>query len=241
MNKIKKIPYGISDFERIQKENFYYVDKTQFIERIEQSPEYLFLIRPRRFGKSLFTSVIESYYDIAKSDIFEQVYGNTYIGKHPTGKQNSYLILRFNFSEVNPDIDKVEASFEEHCEACFYLFHQKYAKYFDDYYFDTLKQKTNSYSRLEHLTKASTLFKLNLYIIIDEYDNFANTILSKPSTGTTDYQKLTKGDSAFRHFFNKLKGGTSGSGAPVSRLFFEPTFMHIIADGKGLRCLTMII
>ena len=109
MYKIKKIPYGVSDFEKIQKENFYYVDKTRFIEIIEQSPEYLFLIRPRRFGKTLLTSVIESYYDVAKKDIFEQVYGNTYIGKHPTGKQNSYLILRFNFSEVNPDMDKVEA------------------------------------------------------------------------------------------------------------------------------------
>ena len=122
MNKIKKIPYGISDFERIQKENFYYVDKTQFIETIEQSPEYLFLIRPRRFGKSLFTSVIESYYDIAKKDIFEQVYGNTYIGKHPTGKQNSYLILRFDFSQIHPDMDKVEASFEDHCSIRFDFF-----------------------------------------------------------------------------------------------------------------------
>ena len=94
---IKKIPYGISDFEKIQLKNKYLVDKTRFIRTLEDH-EYVFFIRPRRFGKSLWLSILETYYDIAKKDRFNTFFKNTEIGKKPTSKRNSYLILRFDFS-----------------------------------------------------------------------------------------------------------------------------------------------
>ena len=95
---IKQIPYGLTDFGRIQKENYYYVDKTMFIEKIEMQPSYLFLIRPRRFGKSLTLAMLEAYYDVRYADQFDELFGHLYIGQHPTPIHNQFLIMRFNFS-----------------------------------------------------------------------------------------------------------------------------------------------
>ena len=79
MDSMKKIPYGLTDFNRIQCENYYYVDKTRFIPLLEQAANFLFLIRPHRFGKSLFLSILEDYYDVARKDTFEEIFKNTYI------------------------------------------------------------------------------------------------------------------------------------------------------------------
>ena len=98
---MKKLPYGISDYERIVEQGYYYVDKTKYIEKLEEMPPYIMFLRPRKFGKTLFTSVLENYYDILKKDKFEKLYGETYIGKNPTKLKNSYHILRFNFSGID--------------------------------------------------------------------------------------------------------------------------------------------
>ena len=105
---MKQIPYGLTDFARIQKDNYYYVDKTMFIERIEMQPAYLFLIRPRRFGKSLTLAMLEAYYDVVYANDFDELFGHLYIGQHPTPKHNCYLIMRFNFSEVSSNVNEVE-------------------------------------------------------------------------------------------------------------------------------------
>ena len=237
MNKPKKIPYGISDFNAIQLENYYYVDKTRFIETIEAAPKYLFLIRPRRFGKSLWLSVLHSYYDIAQKDDFDAVYGKTYIGQHPTGTQNCYLVLYLNFALVNPDINKVEESFESHCNMRYDAFNNIYRSYFDDEYFEGFSKIKASYDRLEYIYIECQQRGLNIFMIIDEYDNFANTILSLPEIGQVEYQKLTHADGAFRHFFNKLKGGTTGSNAAISRLFItgvSPLTMDDVTSGFNI-------
>ena len=108
MSSFKKIPYGLTDFELIIKEDFYFVDKTRYIQLIEESPRYLFLIRPRRFGKSLLLSILEDYYDVAKKKDFDLYFSKTWIGKNPTSEQGTYLILKFNFSQVNPEEDLLE-------------------------------------------------------------------------------------------------------------------------------------
>ena len=126
----KKIPYGISDYAEIIKSNFYYVDKTRYIEIIEAAPRFLFLIRPRRFGKSLWLNLMKAYYDIKLADQFDILFGQTYIGQNPTEERNSYLFLNFNFSSVNPNIEKVEASFEAHCSKCFSTFNDRYRSLF---------------------------------------------------------------------------------------------------------------
>ena len=101
----KMLPYGLTDFIRIRHEDYYYVDKTRYIELIERMPSFLFLLRPRRFGKSLFLTMLETYYDLRYADRFEELFGDLYIGKHPTRLHNQYLVLRFNFSAVNDRLD----------------------------------------------------------------------------------------------------------------------------------------
>ncbi|PID81079.1 hypothetical protein CSB20_04380, partial [bacterium DOLZORAL124_64_63] len=95
---MKRIPYGVSDYEKMVAENLYYVDKTRFIPVLEGAAWYAFFIRPRRFGKSLWTSVLRNYYDINKKDRFDELFGHTWIGRNPTEEQGAYLILFFNFS-----------------------------------------------------------------------------------------------------------------------------------------------
>ena len=97
----KRIPYGMMNFVAVREDNYYYVDKTRFIEKVEDSNRYFFFIRPRRFGKSLTMSMLHHYYDINAADKFERLYGDLYIGKHLTPNHNKYPILYLNFAVVN--------------------------------------------------------------------------------------------------------------------------------------------
>lgn len=112
---MKALPYGISDFPRIMRNDYYYVDKTRYIELLERQPPYLFLIRPRRFGKSLFLAMLETYYSIDYADSFNDLFGNLYIGQHPTKWHNRYLVMRFNFSEVKARLEDLEQNFGRYC------------------------------------------------------------------------------------------------------------------------------
>ena len=99
---MKKIPYGISDFKKLRSDNCVYVDKTRYIERLESYDDpYIFFLRPRRFGKSLFVSLLDYYYDKNSADDFDALFGDYYIGQHPTTLKNRYYILKFNFSGMN--------------------------------------------------------------------------------------------------------------------------------------------
>lgn len=235
-NNIKRIPYGLTDFHRIQVENYYYVDKTKYIPALEQAGNFLFLIRPRRFGKSLFLAILDAYYDIAKKDEFDTYFANTAIALETTAEKNSYLVLNLNFSAVNPDISKVEESFEMHCKTQFDFFNRKYARFFDDSYFEEYKKRTCSYDRLEYIASHIKEKELKFYVIIDEYDNFANTILTTRD-GEEKYKKLTHDDGFFRFFFNKLKAATSGNNAAISRLFItgvSPVTMNDVTSGFNI-------
>ena len=125
--EIKKIPYGETDFEKFRLKNYYYVDKTRYIELLEDMPSYLFLIRPRRFGKSLFLSILTSYYDIYYKDKFDFFFSDTYIGKNPTPARSKYLFLSFNFATVDSRIENTQQSFESHCNNCYNFFADKYS------------------------------------------------------------------------------------------------------------------
>ncbi|MCP5108115.1 MAG: AAA family ATPase, partial [bacterium] len=113
---IKRIPYGLANYERVVQSNCYYVDKTMYLKTIEEVGDYLFFIRPRRFGKSLFIAVMQAYYDVFYKDRFEEFFKDTWIYDHPTGEKGSYLVLTFNFSVVEPDPAKVETSFHNHVQ-----------------------------------------------------------------------------------------------------------------------------
>lgn len=219
---LKKIPYGIASYNVFREENYYYVDKTACICKVESKGRFLFFIRPRRFGKSLFLSILENYYDINQKDRFDYFFNGTAVHLDPTPAKNSYLVLRFDFSTVNPEPAYVERSFYSHVKNAANFFLSRYRELL---HIDPTEVKAELRSKETASDLLDTLIYLcrekgqKIYTIIDEYDNFANTILS--TAGEQEYRSLTHGEGFFRTFFNVLKGGTSGANAPVSRLFIS--------------------
>ena len=208
---IKKLPYGISDYERIVKDNYYYVDKTKYIEKLEDLPQpYITFLRPRKFGKTLFTSTLENYYDIKKKDKFEQLYKETYIGKHPTPLKNSYHILRFNFSGIDTStVDTTINGFKREVGSSIKLFVQKYGL---DFYVNMEDEAENI---LDNLIKSFIVQKSNdkIYVIIDEYDHFANELLG---FDTDQFKTLVSKNGKVRKWYEILKKGTE---TVIDRIF----------------------
>ena len=234
---MKALPYGLSDFPRIMRKNYYYVDKTRFIEMLERQPSYLFLIRPRRFGKSLFLAMLETYYSIDYADSFEEIFGELYIGKHPTEEHNSYMVLRFNFSEVSSKLETVERSFSEYCCMVMKNFILKYERLLGSRIWEIVNpDETNPEQMLAALKEyVSRTDCPRIYLLIDEYDNFTNTILS--SYGQERYREKTHGDGLIRGFFNNVKASTSNAGAAVERLFItgvSPITMDDVTSGFNI-------
>lgn len=196
---IKKIPYGIASYDRIVTKNCYYVDKTMYLAEIENAGDCLFFIRPRRFGKSLFASVMEGYYDVYYKDRFEEFFKDTWIYENPTKERGAYLVLKFNFSMVNPALDKVEDSFLTHVQGIAWSFVYKYANYLVtdlDHYRKRINESRTASDILFILKQICLDSHQKSYAIIDEYDNFANTILS--TQGENAYHDLTHGEGFFR-------------------------------------------
>jgi len=100
-----KFPYGIADFYKIITAGYFYADRTNHIPVIEDAGEQLLFLRPRRFGKSLLLSMLENYYDLAKTDEFDRLFGHLAIGPEPTLKHNQYFVLKWDFSAVDPSGD----------------------------------------------------------------------------------------------------------------------------------------
>jgi len=222
---MKKIPYGISDFKRLQNEGYYFVDKTKYILEVEKSNSFLMFLRPRRFGKSLLISMLESYYDILYKDEFENLFGESYIYKQKTKYANSYLVLRFDFSGI--DIDDVEDSFKEYVLDILKSFIKRYNL--------ELELHTNPLILLNKIIENLKENSLELYLLIDEYDNFSNKILLNSKD---DYNSvISNKSSVFKQFFTILKAGTAGTDAPVKRMFITgvtPMTMYDVTSGFNI-------
>jgi len=200
----KRIPYAIANFEEIRERNCYFVDKTKYIETLEEYKAPVFL-RPRRFGKTLWCSILECYYDIGREDRFEELFGGTYIAENPTPEKNSLLVMRLNFSlvEVSDDEFDIQRSFNSVCKGAMSVFFAQYADYFSG--FDlAFTSASEQLEKTIHFIKANNL--PSLYIIIDEYDNFTNQLITTHQDGL--YKELTTGDSFLRTFFKAIKAGT---------------------------------
>lgn len=234
---MKMIPYGMTDFIAIRTDNYYYVDKTSFIEKLERQPRYLFLIRPRRFGKSLTLAMLECYYDLRYADQFEELFGGLYIGEHPTGLHNKFLTMRFNFSAVNANLDQVESSFSAHCCLRLMEFVRTYIDLLGEEIYEVIRGVEDNPGRLLNAITDYATRKGNLpiYLFIDEYDNFTNTILS--TYGTEYYTKATHGEGYIRYFFNVIKAATTGPGSALQRLFItgvSPVTMDDVTSGFNI-------
>ena len=206
------IPYAIADFAELRERGYYYVDKTQYISLLEQYKAPVFL-RPRRFGKSLFMSTLAYYYDVNAAERFERLFGDTYIGQHLTGEQNQYMVLRFDFSKLvlADNLQGLEKNFndllcpilKEYIDSP-----HRYARYFEGFTFSDERNASKMLSEIVNRVGGRDLPAL--YILIDEYDNFTNQLLT--SFNDTLYEKVTTGDSFLRTFFKVIKGGI-GEGA----------------------------
>ena len=208
---MRKLPNGISNYEELVEDNCLYVDKTMYIKKLENlEDKRIMFLRPRKFGKTLFTSVLENYYDILKEDKFEKLFGNTYIGQKPTQNKNKYHILRFNFSGISTttEAETIEG-FKREVASSVDVFVKKYGL---DFYVDINDQAEYI---LDNLFKAFYIQKAGekIYVIIDEYDHFANELLGFE---TEKFKNLVSKNGKVRKWYEILKKGTE---TVVERIF----------------------
>ena len=202
-NDFKPIPYGISDFKQVRQENKYLVDKTMFFERMERAGNFLFLVRPRRFGKSLFLNMLEAYYDINEKDNFQELFKGMYVADHPTEYRNSFQVLHLDFSRVGSDVDRLRENFDLYMEVRCDSFAKAYARFYPDTFADELKQIKRGEQKLNFISDAAHAAGYPLYLIVDEYDNFTNNVLNVK--GQKAYHDLTHGTGFYRDVFKIFK------------------------------------
>ncbi|MGI6394067.1 MAG: AAA family ATPase [bacterium] len=234
----KKILYGVSNFEKVREFDGYYIDKSKFIEAIENlGASYLLFLRPRRFGKSLFISMLEHYYDINRKEQFEALFGDLYIGKNPTPLRNSFPILKFNFSGVatNGTAKEIEESFYGNIFEDLKSFFIKYPSITGgvEVFNEELSGIKNVGDIFSAFVKKMSTKQVRYYLLIDEYDNFANNILA--SQGESNYANLTHGEGFLRNFFTVIKTGTDTRA--VERMFatgVSPLVMSDVTSGFNI-------
>lgn len=201
--QVKLEPYGVADFATVIEQNLYYVDKTMFIPELEKQPRNLFFIRPRRFGKSIFLSMLYSYYDCTQSHKFQSLFGNLWIGQHPTPLQGKYQVLFLDFSQITGNIDKLETKFNSYLSINLDAFVRQYSEYYQAEMEEILAQEDFE-EKMELIFKAAKAHQYHLYLIIDEYDNFTNVILNE--RGENVYHAITHADGFYPDVFKKFKG-----------------------------------
>ena len=199
----KRIPYGMMNFADIRLDNYYYVDKTRFILMIEQADRFFFFIRPRRFGKSLTLNLLQHYYDVRTRDKFDALFGDLYIGQHPTPDRNSYLVLYLNFSGITGELNNYRKGLDAHCGITFENFCKKYADLLPQDTLEGLCAVSGAVDQLDYLYQACERAKQKMYLFIDEYDHFTNAILADPES-LHRYTNETHGEGYWRAFFNKV-------------------------------------
>ena len=208
---MKKLPYGISNYQELIEDEYYYVDKTMYIEKLENLAEKrIMFLRPRKFGKTLFTSTLENYYDTKKSDKFEKLFKNTYIGKNPTKLRNTYYILKFNFSGIDTTYNETAMrGFKEKTSIAIKGFVEKYGLNF------YTNPDLTAEGLLSDLIEAFKTQKTGekLYVIIDEYDHFANGLLG---FNTNQFKNLVSKNGKIRKWYEILKEGTE---SVIDRIF----------------------
>lgn len=229
----KRLPYGMMNFEDIRLENYYYVDKTSFIPMIEQADRFFFFIRPRRFGKSLTLNLLQHYYDVRAKDKFDTLFGDLYIGQHPTYDRNSYLVLKLNFSGIIGELNNYRQGLDAHCQTMFDYFCDIYADYLPQGIKEKLDEKDGAVEQLEYLYTECQKTNQKIYLFIDEYDHFTNAILSDAGS-LHRYTDETHKEGYLRAFFNKVKAGTDSC---IKRCFItgvSPVTMDDLTSGFNI-------
>ena len=234
MEKTRPILYGVADYAQIRKKNGWFVDRTAKIRDLEATAYAVFL-RPRRFGKSLLTSIVEAYYDVACAGRFDALFAGTDIGDNPTDERNSYLVLSFDFSAVEKSPASAEESFSTHVCGRIDAFARKYVGRIGEESASRIFAARNSTDKMNVLFDEMKGTDNGIYVIIDEYDNFTNTILAE--NGQAAYERLCHGGGFFKQFFGVLKSLTTSLDAPLKRLFItgvSPVTMDDVTSGFNI-------
>ncbi len=229
----KRVLYSEANYAAIVRKQGYFIDKTSYIAKLERVENPVFL-RPRRFGKSLLCSILRYYYDRNYAEQFAELFEHTWIGQQPTGQQNQYLVLFLNFSTIatGPTIQEIEKSFKRQCNHILDSLRHEYAPLLND--LATFSVETPVADNLSILLEHIRSRRLpQVYVIIDEYDNFANQLI----VGHKDqlYQQLTADDSFFKSFFKTLKEGRE-TGA-IANIFITgvlPILIDELASGFNI-------
>ena len=234
MEKIRPILYGVADYAQLRKKNAWFVDRTAKLRDLEDIAYAVFL-RPRRFGKSLLISMLRAYYDVQFANRFEEFFSGTDIGADPTDERGRYLVLYFNFSAVSKDPGQAEPSFNDYASLCIDTFAETYRDRLPDGVAEKILAAPDCVAKLSRITQGLMNKDVKLYVLIDEYDNFTNTILAE--SGQAAYEALCHGKGFFKQFFTNLKDATSGTEAPVTRLFItgvSPVTLDDVTSGFNI-------
>jgi hypothetical protein len=209
------------------------VDKTHYIPLLEESDDFVFFIRPRRFGKSLFISMLQAYYDLANKESFERLFGKLYIGSHPTKERNSYVVISLSFSSVSGNLDGYQAAMDRACFERFLAVCNRYKNVFPKDAAAELEKRKGAIAQLDYLCRISKEAGLKIYLFIDEYDHFTNDILSSPERLAV-YESETHGEGYLRQFFNAVKENTTVS---IKRCFItgvSPVTLDDLTSGFNI-------
>jgi len=231
--KFKRLPYGNTNFESVITRNYAYVDKTKFIELLEnEHNQNQFFIRPRKFGKSLFFSMLSCYYDMLRADKFQELFGELYIGKNPTPRKNGYAVIEFDFSGLDTKSpERFEKSFTENVQLTVQRFLKKYKSVFEqaDILIDNIEKKQSGILSLEVAFSAALIANIKIFVIIDEYDHFANDLIAM---GVEDvYKKMVQANGIVRDFYETLKKGAK---TVIDRIFItgiSPVMLDNLTSG----------
>ena len=228
MDKIKLLPYGISDFKQVRQEGKYYVDKTIFIQRMEYTDNFLFLIRPRRFGKSIFLSMLRYYYDINERDNFDSLFEGLWIADNPTPNQGQFQVIHLDFSRIGGSTEVLEQNFDDYCNIELEGFAQRYARYYNPDFLERMREIKSARMKLNFINTQAKIFGHRLYLIVDEYDNFTNTVLNEE--GEAVYHALTHANGFYRDVFKIFKSMF----ARILMMGVSPVTMDDVTSGYNI-------
>ena len=204
MEQFKRIPYGISNFKQLRRENKYFVDKSKYIKTLEDESNFLFFIRPRRFGKSIFLNMLRAYYDLNDAKDFDTLFDGLWIKEHPTPEKNSYQVVYLDFSRVGGNSADLEQNFDGYCGILLDSFADSYKEYYPEDFVDGVRNTKTARQKLNYIDTAAKRAGCRLYLIIDEYDNFTNSVLNEE--GEKVYHALTHATGFYRDIFKQFKG-----------------------------------
>ena len=203
IDEVKGIPYGISNFEDLRAKNRYYVDKTMFLPTLERAADFLFLIRPRRFGKSMFLSMMSAYYDMAKADRFDSLFDGLWIKEHPTKLKNQFQVMYFDFSIANSGMGDLRENFNTYLCGRIDTFMMTYGEMYSEKTRQDVLSSKEAGPKLNLIKNEAELKRFPLYLIVDEYDNFTNVIFSQD--GADVLKLLTHTSGFYREYFKVFK------------------------------------